>query len=209
MSGLITGIMEPADAVVFFEDGEAFRAWLAQHHDSATELWVGFHKKASGSAGIVWAQAVDEALCYGWIDGLTRRIDDRSYKIRFTPRQARSTWSVVNLTRVPELIAEGRMREAGLQAYERRTDARSAIYAYEQDEVAFDPAMREVFQANAPAWAFFESAPAGYRRAATWWVISAKREETRQRRLRTLIDDSAQGRWITLLRREPKPGKDA
>ncbi|CAA9586579.1 MAG: hypothetical protein AVDCRST_MAG87-4030 [uncultured Thermomicrobiales bacterium] len=199
---------DPAEAVNFFEDGEAFRVWLAEHHDSATELWVGIHKKASGNASLVWAEAVDEALCYGWIDGLTKRIDDLSYKIRFTPRKPRSTWSVVNLKRVPELIAEGRMRESGLRAYERRTDARSAIYAHEQAEIELDPAMRRLFQANAPAWAFFESAPPSYRRAATWWVISAKREETRQRRLRTLIDDSAQGRWIALLRRETKPGQD-
>lgn len=190
-----------ADDAIFFVDGEAFRAWLAEHHDSATELWVGLPRKASGNAGISWPEAVDEALCYGWIDGVTKRIDDVSYKIRFTPRKTRSIWSAVNLKRVPELIAEGRMREAGLRAYEQRQPERSGIYAHEQGEVAFDEAMSERFRSDPGAWAFFESAPPWYRRTATWWVMSAKREETRQRRLATLIEDSANGRRVRSLDR--------
>lgn len=200
---------EQADEVIFFGDGEAFRAWLADHHDSATELWVGFHKKASGSEGISWAEAVDEALCYGWIDAVRKRIDDVSYKIRFTRRKARSTWSTVNLKRVPELIDAGRMRAAGMKAYDQRQETRSGIYAYEQQDIEFDEAMGERFQANPGAWAYFESAPPWYRRAATWWVMSAKREETRLRRLRTLIDESARGRWIPSLRRGPATGENA
>jgi len=205
----MTERIDPKDKVVFFDNGEAFRVWLEEHHDAATELWVGFHKKASGNAGIVWAGAVDEALCYGWIDGVTKRIDDRRYKIRFTPRRTRSIWSAVNLERVPELIAEGRMREPGLRVYEQRDEDRSRIYAHEQAEIAFPNDMRQRFRKHPEAWAFFESAPPWYQRAATWWVISAKREETRERRLATLIDESAQRRWIPSLRREPKPGKDA
>lgn len=194
--------------VIFFVEGEAFRAWLAEHHETATELWVGFHKKASGKAGIAWAEAVDEALCYGWIDGVTKRIDDLSYRIRFTPRKPGSIWSAVNLARVPELIEAGRMREPGLLAYERRSEARSRIYAHEQAEIALPDDMRRRFQKHPEAWAFFESAPLWYQRAASWWVISAKREETRKRRLATLIDESAQGQWIPSLRRAPTPGSD-
>lgn len=169
---------------------------LVDHHDSATEVWVGFHKKASGKAGISWAEAVDEALCYGWIDSVGKRLDDLSYKIRFTPRRARSTWSAVNLKRVPELIEAGRMQETGLHAYEQRQEARSGIYAYEQNEVAFDEALGEQFRTNPGAWGYFES-------AAPWWVMSAKRDETRQRRLRTLIEESEEGRSIPSLRHSP------
>lgn len=194
---------DSVDDVLFFDDGEAFRVWLAEHHDTAAELWVGFHKKASGNGGISWPEAVDEALCQGWIDGVTKRIDDLSYKIRFTPRRSQSIWSAVNLKRVPELIAEGRMREPGLRAYERRRPARSEIYAHEQAEIEFPDDMERRFRANAEAWAFFETQAPWYQRAATWSVISAKREETRERRLATLIEESARGRWISSLRRDP------
>jgi uncharacterized protein YdeI (YjbR/CyaY-like superfamily) len=184
----------------FFPGPAEFRAWLDEHHADATELLVGFHKKATGKPSMTWPESVDEALCFGWIDGIRRSVGDESYTIRFTPRTSRSTWSAVNIARARELIEEGRMRPAGLRAFEARTDDRSAIYAYEQRHAAkLDPEQEREFRAKAAAWKFFQSRPAGYRRTAIWWVVSAKREETRLRRLRTLIEDSAAGRTLRRL----------
>jgi uncharacterized protein YdeI (YjbR/CyaY-like superfamily) len=194
-------------APVFFADGEAFRAWLEEHHATETELRVGFHKRGSGKVGITWSEAVDEALCYGWIDGVMRRIDDASYELRFTRRKPNSTWSAVNLAKVPRLIAAGRMREPGMRAYEQRTEARSRTYAHEQGEIAFPEEMRQRFQEHPDAWAFFQNQAPWYQRAATWWVISAKREETRERRLATLIEDSANERRIRSLDRNAAVAK--
>jgi uncharacterized protein YdeI (YjbR/CyaY-like superfamily) len=190
--------MEPT----FFATPDDLRAWFEDHHESETELLVGFHKKGSGRPSITWPESVDEALCFGWIDGVRRRIDDTSYSIRFTPRKARSTWSAVNVERVRELIEHGLMRPAGVAAFERRADDRTAIYAYEQRKTAaLDPKQERGFRANAKAWAWFCAQPAGYRRTATYWVISAKREETRRRRLEQLIEDSEAGRTIPPLTR--------
>jgi uncharacterized protein YdeI (YjbR/CyaY-like superfamily) len=186
---------------MFFADGEAFRAWLEEHHATEKELWVGFHKRGSGNGGITWSEAVDEALCYGWIDGVMRRIDDASYALRFTRRKPNSTWSAVNLTKVSRLIEAGRMREPGMRAYEQRTESRSRTYAHEQAEIAFPAEMLSRFKEHSEAWAFFQNQAPWYQRAATWWVISAKREETRERRLATLIDDSANGRRVRSLDR--------
>jgi uncharacterized protein YdeI (YjbR/CyaY-like superfamily) len=185
---------------VFFATPEAFRAWLAEHHADASELLVGFHRTRSGRPSMTWPESVDQALCFGWIDGVRRRLDDTSYSIRFTPRKARSTWSAVNIARAKELVAEGRMRPAGLAAFEARSDDRSAIYAYEQrHETKLAPDQEREFRANERAWAFFETQPPWYRKNAIWWVVSAKREETRARRLRTLIEDSANGRRLRRL----------
>jgi len=182
---------------IFFATPAEFRAWLAEHHDRARELWVGFYKKGSGKPSITWPESVDEALCFGWIDGVRKTIDDESYMIRFTPRKPRSNWSAVNIARVAELTAMGRMHPAGLRAFEQRTEERSGVYSYEQRQHAkLDPAYEERFRANAAAWEFFQAQPAGYRRLAIWWVVSAKKEETRLKRLATLIDDSANGRTI-------------
>jgi uncharacterized protein YdeI (YjbR/CyaY-like superfamily) len=198
---------EPAP--IFFANPAEFRAWLEAHHEDARELWVGFYKKDSGRPSITWPESVDEALCVGWIDGIRKTIDATSYKIRFTPRKSTSTWSAVNIARVAELTREKRMRPAGLAAFEQRKEAKSAIYAYEQRQnAAFDPAEEQQFRANAKAWRFFETQPPGYRTTATWWVISAKRPETRQKRLATLIADSAAGLPIAQLDRKgvrPKP----
>jgi uncharacterized protein YdeI (YjbR/CyaY-like superfamily) len=184
----------------FFRGPAEFRAWLEAHHADATELLVGFHKKATGKPSMTWPESVDEALCFGWIDGIRRSLGDESYTIRFTPRKSRSTWSAVNIARARELNEEGRMRPAGLWAFEARTDDRSAIYAYEQRHAAkLDPEQEREFRSNAAAWKFFQSRPAGYRRNAIWWVVSAKREETRLRRLRTLIEDSAAERTLRRL----------
>jgi uncharacterized protein YdeI (YjbR/CyaY-like superfamily) len=181
----------------FFATPSEFRAWLEKHHATAKELLVGFHKKGSGKPSITWPEAVDEALSFGWIDGVRRSIDDVSYTNRFTPRTTRSTWSERNIERAKELIAEGRMSPAGRKAFEARTDDRSAIYSYEQrGQAKLGRAFERQFRANTKAWAFFQSQSPGYRTTATYWVVSAKREETRRRRLATLIDDSAHGRTV-------------
>ena len=186
----------------FFAEPADFRAWLEENHERATELLVGFHKKATGRPSITWLEAVDEALCFGWIDGIRRSLGDESYMIRFTPRKPRSTWSAVNIARAKELVAEGRMRAAGLAAFEARSDDRSAIYAYEQrHDAKLTPDQEREFRANRRAWEFFHAQPPSYRKTALWWVVSAKREETRARRLRTLVEDSANGRRLRHLSR--------
>jgi uncharacterized protein YdeI (YjbR/CyaY-like superfamily) len=140
---------------------------------------------------------VDEALCFGWIDGVRKRVDETSYANRFTPRRARSTWSAVNIKRVQELIAAGRMRPAGLAAFEARSGDRTGVYSYEQRrEAALEPLQEERFRANAAAWEYWKAAPPGYRKMATWWVVSAKKPETRERRLGQLIEDSSAGRRL-------------
>jgi uncharacterized protein YdeI (YjbR/CyaY-like superfamily) len=193
---LLPAEMEP----IFFENPAELRAWLERHHESEGELWVGFHRKGSGRPSVTWREAVDEALCFGWIDGVRKGVDETSYKIRFTPRKPTGNWSSVNIARVGELTAEGRMRPAGLAAFERRSEKKSGIYAYEQRHAArFEPQHERRFRANEEAWRFFRSQPAGYRKTATWWVVSAKREATREKRLSTLIDDSAHGRRLARL----------
>ena len=193
--------MEPTD-VQFFAAPEAWRAWLEAHHADAGEVWVGYHKRATGRPSLTWAQSVDEALCFGWIDGIRKRIDDDRYVIRFTPRKPRSVWSKVNIGRVEELSRLGLMRPAGMAAFAARDEARSGIYSFEQGEPPRLSAEQEAaFRADPAAWAWWEAAAPSYRRAATWWVVSAKREETRARRLATLIADSAAGRRIGPLSR--------
>jgi uncharacterized protein YdeI (YjbR/CyaY-like superfamily) len=190
--------MEP----IFFASPNDFRAWLEEHHATETELLVGFHKKGSGKPSMTWPESVDQALCFGWIDGVRRRIDDERYAIRFTPRKPGSTWSAVNVKRARELLEEGLMRPAGLAAFERRADDRTAIYAYEQRKHAqLEPAMQERFEADEQAWTWFQAQPPHYRRAATHWVVSAKKPETRERRLMQLIADSRAGRTIKPLTR--------
>jgi uncharacterized protein YdeI (YjbR/CyaY-like superfamily) len=191
---------EPAQPT-FFATPADFRAWLAEHHADAQELLVGFYKKGSGRPSITWPESVDEALCFGWIDGVRKRIDDVSYTIRFTPRKPRSTWSAVNIRRVEELTRLGRMQPAGLAAFAARTEDNSGIYSHEQPRAELDPASEQQFRANQQAWDFFQAQPASYRKAAIWWVASAKKEETRCKRLATLIDDSANGRTIRMLTR--------
>ena len=189
--------MEPT----FFATPADFRAWLERHHESHSELIVGFHKRGSGRPSITWPEAVDQALCFGWIDGVRRRIDDTSYSIRFTPRKARSTWSAVNIKRMKELVEEGLVAPAGLAAFERRTDDRSAIYSYEQRKAAkLEPDQERRLGADERANAFFEAQPPSYRRAAVHWVTSAKKPETRERRLTQLIECSAAGEPVPPLR---------
>jgi uncharacterized protein YdeI (YjbR/CyaY-like superfamily) len=188
----------------FFATPSRFRAWLKAHHAQTQELWVGFYKRKSGKRSITWPEAVDQALCFGWIDGIRKSLDDVSYVIRFTPRKPRSTWSAVNIARVKELVAQGLMSQAGLTAFERRSDEKSAIYSYEQRESAkLEDAQEQKFRANPPAWNFFESQPPWYRRISTYWVISAKKEETRAKRLATLIECSERQNPVPPLARPP------
>jgi uncharacterized protein YdeI (YjbR/CyaY-like superfamily) len=182
----------------YFAEPALFRAWLEENHATATEIWVGFRKVGTGQPSITWPQAVDEALCYGWIDGVRKRVDDASYMIRFTPRRkASSIWSAVNVARVGELTESGRMRPAGLEAFARRSEAKTSVYSYEQaDEASLAAGEAERFRGDEAAWTFFERQTPWYRRAVIHWVTSAKREETRQRRLDTLIADSRAGRTV-------------
>lgn len=190
---MIAGMAEPT----FFATPAAFRRWLEKHHESERELLVGFYKTGSGRPSITWPQSVDEALCFGWIDGVRRRIDDESYSIRFTPRRPTSIWSAVNVKRMGELVAEGRVRPAGLAAFERRTAKKSGIYAYEQrGEVALAPAFEKELRRDKAAWKYLQGEAPWYRRLTTYWVMSAKQETTRRKRLRELIEASAAGRRI-------------
>jgi uncharacterized protein YdeI (YjbR/CyaY-like superfamily) len=182
--------MEPT----YFAKPALWRKWLEKNHAKAEELWVGFRKVGSGEPSVTWPQAVDEALCFGWIDGLRKSIDATRYKIRFTPRKAKSIWSAVNLKKVAELVRQGLMRAKGMEAFEKRDPKRAQKYSFEQKtEVALDAVFEKKFQGDAKAWSFFSAQPPSYRKAATWWVISAKQEETRLRRLGTLIADSQAG----------------
>lgn len=187
---------------IFFSSPSEWRAWLEKHHADVQELWVGFHKRDSGRPSITWPESVDGALCFGWIDGVRKSIDETSYKIRFTPRRPRSVWSAINIRRVAELSKLGLMHSAGVAAFEKRGDDRSAIYAYEQRKTATLPApFEKKFRAHPGAWKFFQSQPPWYRRTSTYWVISAKKEETRLKRLAILIDCSAQRKNIPGLTR--------
>lgn len=188
----------------FFATPSQFRRWLEKNHADLPELLVGFYKKDSGKPSITWPESVDEALCFGWIDGVRKRIDEVSYTIRFTPRKPRSIWSAINIRRTKELAALGCMRPAGLKAFEKRSDDRSAIYSYEQRKAAqFDKAQEKTFRANRRAWEFFQQQAPGYRRLATYWIVSAKKEETRAKRLGVLIGCSQRGKRLD----ELAPGK--
>jgi uncharacterized protein YdeI (YjbR/CyaY-like superfamily) len=185
----------------FFATRRDLRAWLDEHHDTATELWVGLYKKGSGRPSITWPEVVDEALCFGWIDGVRRGIDDQSYMNRLTPRKPNSNWSAVNIRRVQELTKRRRMRAAGLKAFRERREDKTATYSYEQRHQAkLDPAQERRFRSKKKAWEWFQTQPKGYRTTAVYWVMSAKRPETRERRLDTLIADSAKGRRVPPLR---------
>jgi uncharacterized protein YdeI (YjbR/CyaY-like superfamily) len=178
----------------FFRTAAAFGRWLAKNADRDTELVVGFYKVDSGRASLTWPESVDEALCYGWIDGVRRRLDDSSYSIRFTPRKPGSTWSAVNIAKVEKLISEGRMQPAGLAAFAIRSEDRSAIYAYEQaDMPALTAAEERLFKRDKTAWQFFAQTPPGYRRVVVHWVVSARQAATRERRLAQLMAACAAG----------------
>jgi uncharacterized protein YdeI (YjbR/CyaY-like superfamily) len=200
--------MEERMDVRFFATGEEFRAWLEQHHATAKELWVGFYKKGSGRPSITWPESVDEALCFGWIDSVRRSIDEASYRIRFTPRRPRSIWSAVNVRRAEALVEAGRMQPAGLAAFAKRKEDRTGQYSFEQGRVALDEDLEAEFRGNARAWEFFQAQPATYRKTVSWWVMSAKRDETRKRRLAALVRDSEAGQRIAQFRRQDRKGRN-
>jgi len=190
-------------SIVYFPSSSDFRAWLEVNHAKCDELWVGFYKKASGRPSVTYSEALDEALCFGWIDGVRKTVDQLAYSVRFTPRKPTSKWSAVNVARVRKLITAGRMRAAGIKAFETAKD-KSRVHSYEdRNSAQFAPEDEKRFRANARAWKFFESRPPGYRKTITFWVSSAKKEETRGKRLATLIEVSASGKVIDLLTGKP------
>jgi len=191
----------------FFSTPEKFREWLERNHDSASELLLGFHKKSSGKKSITYAEALDEALCYGWIDGVRKNLDETSYTIRFTPRKARSIWSNVNVNHVERLTKEGRMRPAGIEAYARRDPKLTGIYAFENRPRELSPEFEKAFRKNKTAWSFFEKQPPGYKRLVIFRVMEAKREETRLKRFKDLVEVSEKGLRLGIL--EPKKKNDA
>jgi uncharacterized protein YdeI (YjbR/CyaY-like superfamily) len=182
--------------ITFFPTPAALRKWFRKNHATAQELWIGFYKVGSGKPSITWPASVDEALCVGWIDGIRKTIDDESYKIRFTPRKKVSTWSAVNIRRVKVLIDEKRMRPAGLKAFEARRENRSGIYAYEQRPTELDEPYLRLMKQDTAAWAFFQVQSPSYRKRLIWYVVSAKQEETRLKRLKKLIENCARGRRL-------------
>ena len=186
----------------FFATPEEFGTWLEEHHEIATELLVGFHKKGTGKPSITWPESVEQALRFGWIDGVRRSLGDESYTIRFTPRKPTSNWSLVNVAKVEELKERGLMAPAGLRAYAARRPERTGVYSAERKEPAvLAPELERRFKANSTAWRWFTARPPGYRKTATHWVVSAKKAETRLRRLQQLIDCSAEGRNVPPLAR--------
>lgn len=193
--------LEPTD-VTYFPDASVFRAWLAEHGADRDSLWVGYWKKGTGRPSVTWEETVDEALCFGWIDGIRKRVDDEAYTIRFTPRRPRSVWSLRNVERYAALLAEGRIHASGRAAYEHARAARTGVYSFEQSRpVELSAEYLAALRSNPAAWADWEGRPPSYRRQAAHWVMSAKRETTRERRLGALIDDCADGRKIKPLRR--------
>jgi uncharacterized protein YdeI (YjbR/CyaY-like superfamily) len=186
---------------IFFETSDDFRAWLASHHDSVEEQWVGLWKKATGKPSITWTESVAQALCFGWIDGLRRSIDDEAYMIRFTPRKPKSHWSRRNAAMYRELEVAGLVEAPGRAAWEQRDPENTGQASYERERAVFGDELRAMLDADPAAAAWFDAQPPGYRRTATYWVVSAKRKETRVRRMEQLIQDSAAERKIQPLRR--------
>jgi len=186
----------------FFTSPEKFRAWLERNHDGATELLIGFHQKSSGKKSVTYAEALDEALCFGWIDGVRKNLNETSYTIRFTPRKPKSIWSNVNVKHVERLQKEGRMHRAGLEAYERRAPERTGIYSFENAPRELPPEYEKTFRQNKAAWKFFQEQPPGYKRLMVFRTVSGKKEETRLRRLKQLIESSEKGERMGILKQK-------
>ena len=180
-------------APTFFSKQSDFRKWLQKNHKRETELLVGFYKVGSGKPSMTWSQSVDEALCFGWIDGVRKSIDKDSYQIRFTQRKPTSIWSAINIRKIGELTKQGLMQAAGLASFEKRIESKSKIYSYENDEKEFTRDLKKQFKANKKAWEYFQSLAPSYRKVSTHWVMSAKQESTKIKRLNELIADSARG----------------
>lgn len=184
-------MMDPAP--IFFESPGSFRKWLEENHQKESELTVGYHKVSTKKPSMSWSESVDEALCFGWIDGIRRNINDESYCIRFTPRNPKSTWSAVNINKINELTRLGKMHPAGLAAFGKRTEVRSAIYSYENRPDKLDADLENKFRENSRAWTFFSVQAPSYQKTRFYWVMSAKQESTRQARLEKLIEASETG----------------
>ncbi|MFZ1022995.1 MAG: YdeI/OmpD-associated family protein [Thermoplasmata archaeon] len=195
----MTALDEIRTKVRFFERPEKLRAWFERHHASATELWIGYFKKGAARAGLGYPEAVEEALCFGWIDGQVRSLDARSYANRYTPRRPGSPWSQTNIAQVRELVAQGRMHRAGVVAFEARDPRKRAGYTFEEPLKSLDAASLRVFRQSPVAWRFFSSQAPSYRRVVTFWVMSGRRSETRLRRLTIVIDASQSAERIDLL----------
>jgi uncharacterized protein YdeI (YjbR/CyaY-like superfamily) len=180
----------------FFRTPADFRAWLEKNHATATELWVGFYTKDSGNPSITWPESVDQALCFGWIDGIRKRVDEVSYQIRFTPRRRGSIWSAINIKRAEELVRQTQMRPIGLKAFAARIENKSGIYSYEQRSTQLSEPYATLLKKNKTAWNFFGKQPPSYRKMIGWWIISAKKEETRMARVTKLISESAKGKRL-------------
>lgn len=177
----------------FFSTQQKFRKWLKSNHENKEKLWVGYYKVATGLPSMTWSESVDQALCYGWIDGLRKSIDEKSYMIRFTPRRPNSTWSATNIKKVDELTEKGLMRPAGIKAAKNRSSKKSKLYSFEQKNVKLGKNYEKKIRDNDKAWQFFSSLTPSAKKMSTWWVMSAKKEETRFRRLEILIKHSAKG----------------
>ena len=201
----MTSRPDPKD-VLFLESTDELRDWFDANHETAEELWLGYHKKATGRPTITWSDAVDEALCVGWIDSVRYSLDDQRSAQRFTPRRKGSVWSAINVRKVAELTEQGRMRQAGLAAYEARDPGKTAIYSYEREAAALTEQEIGRIRMNDAAWADWERRPPGYRRTITYWIASAKQPETRARRLDALIEASAAGEPVGPMRAARRPG---
>jgi uncharacterized protein YdeI (YjbR/CyaY-like superfamily) len=178
----------------FFRTPADFGSWLQKNHATATELWVGFYKKDSGKLSITWPESVDQALCFGWIDGIRKRVDEISYQIRFTPRRHGSIWSAINIERAKELVRQKQMQPTGLKAFAARIENKSGIYSYEQQSIELSQPYAKLLKKNKAACNFFKKQPPSYRKMIGWWIVSAKKEETRMARLAKLISESAKGK---------------
>ena len=185
-----------------FRSAAEFRAWLEQYHGSSRELLVRCYKSHAKEQGLTYREALDEALCFGWIDGVRRAVDEHSFSTRFTPRKTKSKWSLVNIRRAKELLAEGRMTEPGRSAFAARHANRNTRYSFEEKPRKLDPPAEKLFRANREAWKFFQAQAPWYQRTSIFWVTEAKQEETRRRRLAELIACSARGEPIAPLRRQ-------
>jgi uncharacterized protein YdeI (YjbR/CyaY-like superfamily) len=184
----------------FFKGQNELRNWFEKNHNKEKEIWVGFYKKDSGKANYTWSQSVDQALCFGWIDGIRKSIDENSYMIRFTPRNPKSNWSTINIKKIKELTKLGLMDPAGVEAYKKREDKRSEVYSFEQDNVKLSKKYELIFKSSKKAWKFFQSLPPSTKKPSIWWVMSAKKEETKLRRLDILIKSSEKEEKIPPLR---------
>jgi uncharacterized protein YdeI (YjbR/CyaY-like superfamily) len=181
---------------LFFPTQSDLRKWFEKNHNKADELWVGYYKKSTGKPSITWQQSVDEALCFGWIDGIRKSMDENSYKIRFTPRRKGSIWSAVNTKRIKELIKLGLVKPSGLEAFSNRDEKKTKKYSFEQGKVKLPEEYEKKFKANKKAWEYFQKLPTYAKRVSTWWIISSKKQETKLNRLDTLIKCSEEGRKI-------------